>query len=401
MKILIAEDDYTSRKILTAALKKWGYDPVVTCDGQEAWERLQEPEAAQLAIIDWLMPGMTGLELCKKLRRQNRRDPLYILLLTSKGERQDIVAGLEAGADDYIAKPYDNDELRVRLAVGARLVKSEQKARHYAEKMERLAEERARQLAHSDRLATLGALSAGIAHEINNPVAFISGNVQTQQIMWKKIEPCLVHCLENGVGEAGKLRFILKEMPSIFDGINNGVTRVGAIVKGLKTYSRQGDEEFEDCDVKHCVEEAILITHNALKYRATVINKLSESIPSIPGRPQQITQVLINLLNNAADALETKKQGTICITSRVTPEHVHIMVEDDGLGVREDKLPHIFDPFVTTKPADKGTGLGLSISKGIVEEHGGELIAENRAEGGARFIMTLPIAGKPADKNAA
>jgi two-component system, NtrC family, sensor kinase len=160
----------------------------------------------------------------------------------------------------------------------------------------------------------------------------------------------------------------------------------------LKSFSRKSDEEFVPCDIKHCVAEALLITHNVLKYNVTVKNELTASLPLVRARPQQITQVFINLLNNAADALEAKKQGTICILSRVVSDQVHLCIDDDGPGIDHDKLDHIFDPFVTTKTADKGTGLGLSISKGIMEDHGGALVAENRAEGGARFIMILPVA---------
>ena len=359
MRVFVAEDDFTSRTMLQAFLKKCGYEVTAVSDGQEAWEKFQEPDAPQLAVVDWVMPGMTGPELCRTLRTQARPDPLYITLLTSKGEKHDVIAGLEAGADDYIAKPYDNDELRVRLAVGARLVESEEKVRHYAVKMERLAEERARQLVHADRLATLGMLSAGIAHEINNPVSFISGNAQTQRTMWKVIEPRLVHCLENGVGDAGKLSYILKEMPAIFEGINNGVTRVSAIVKGLKGYSRKESEGYVDCDINQCAEEALLIMHNSLKYNITVRKELTSSLPVIRARPQQITQVLINLIGNASDALEKRSGGSIRILSRLEGAQVHIIVEDNGPGIDEGKLEEIFDPFVTTKPADKGTGLGV------------------------------------------
>ena len=391
MRVLIAEDDLTSQLMLRAFLRKCGYEVDAVSDGEEAWNRFQEPDAPQLAVIDWMMPKMNGPDLCRKLRAQERPDPLYLIILTSKGDRRDIIAGLEAGADDYIPKPYDNDELRVRLEVGARLLESEEKVRHYAEKMEKLAEERARQLVHAERLATLGALSAGIAHEINNPLSFIAGNLHTQTAMWKHIEPCLRSCLENGVGDAGKLAFILKEMPDIFDGMANGVNRVNVIVKGLKGYSRKEEEGFSACNVNKCVEEALLIMHNALKHRVSVIKSLSDSLPKVRARAQQLAQVLINLTSNASDALEKTDDAELRITTLTENGKVKVLVEDNGPGIPPEKLNNIFDAFFTTKPRDKGTGLGLSISKGIMDEHGGELIAENRPEGGARFIMILPV----------
>ena len=122
MEILIAEDEEVTRVMLQTALERWGYDVKSTCDGNEAWAAMQEKDAPQLAILDWMMPGMDGPVLCRKLREQDRRDPLYLILLTAKGERRDIVEGLEAGADDYVVKPYDIEELKARTNVGKRII---------------------------------------------------------------------------------------------------------------------------------------------------------------------------------------------------------------------------------------------------------------------------------------
>jgi diguanylate cyclase (GGDEF)-like protein len=122
MKILIAEDDFTSRSILSAILKKWGFDPVVTEDGSAAWDLLQKPDAPGLVLLDWNMPGMDGLEVCRRLRERNPRNPPYVILLTARGEKGDIVQGLEAGANDYVAKPYDSEELQARIRVGQRML---------------------------------------------------------------------------------------------------------------------------------------------------------------------------------------------------------------------------------------------------------------------------------------
>lgn len=122
MKILLAEDDLTSRRILTAILKKWDFDPVVTADGNAAWKALQEPDAPRLVLLDWNMPGLEGLDVCRRLRKKETTDPSYVILLTGRGEKGDIVRGLEAGANDYIAKPYDNAELQARIKVGRRML---------------------------------------------------------------------------------------------------------------------------------------------------------------------------------------------------------------------------------------------------------------------------------------
>ncbi len=122
MRILIAEDDFTSRNILTAILKKWGYDPLTTVDGNAAWDALQQPDAPKLVLLDWNMPGMEGLEVCRRLREIDSPSPSYVILLTGRGEKGDIVQGLEAGANDYISKPYDKEELQARIGVGKRML---------------------------------------------------------------------------------------------------------------------------------------------------------------------------------------------------------------------------------------------------------------------------------------
>jgi len=123
MKALIADDDLTYRRMLKALLAKWGYDVLVTSDGNAAWQVLQSPDAPQIAILDWMMPGKDGVEICRQIRESSQSDPKYIILLTSKGGKEDVVSGLDAGADDYITKPFESEELRARVQVGERILK--------------------------------------------------------------------------------------------------------------------------------------------------------------------------------------------------------------------------------------------------------------------------------------
>jgi diguanylate cyclase (GGDEF)-like protein len=127
VRILIADDDLTSRLVLTGVLKKGGHDVVVTMDGTEAWEAMRRPDAPSLAILDWMMPGLAGVEVCRLIRGRQSDQPPYLILLTSRGEKADIVAGLEAGADDYLAKPFDSGELRARIDVGWRVIELQAK----------------------------------------------------------------------------------------------------------------------------------------------------------------------------------------------------------------------------------------------------------------------------------
>jgi two-component system chemotaxis response regulator CheY len=127
VKVLIAEDDPVSRRLLEAFLGKWGYDVVVTSDGSEAWEVLQRPEAPSLVISDWMMPNLDGLELCRKIREMERSSYTYFIILTAKERKEDVVKGLEAGADDFLIKPFHQEELKYRVQIGERIIELEQK----------------------------------------------------------------------------------------------------------------------------------------------------------------------------------------------------------------------------------------------------------------------------------
>jgi phosphoserine phosphatase RsbU/P len=157
MKVLIAEDDLTSRIMLQAMLSKWGYEVTSAADGEEAWNILQRPDAPRLVIVDWMMPGIDGLTLCRKLRALNSEDPFYVLLLTSKGEQKDIVRGLEAGADDYITKPYDSGELRARIGGGKRII------------------ELMSEVARRQKLQGVLEMAGAVCHELNQPLHIVSG----------------------------------------------------------------------------------------------------------------------------------------------------------------------------------------------------------------------------------
>ena len=157
MRVLIAEDDMTSRAVLTAILQKWGYDPVAVEDGRSAWDIMKKPDAPPLALLDWEMPGMNGAELCRRLREHERKETLYLILITSRGEPQDIVRGLEAGADDYIAKPYDNAELKARVDVGRRMLMLQNEMRE-REKLQGVLE-----------------MAGAVCHELNQPLQSVSG----------------------------------------------------------------------------------------------------------------------------------------------------------------------------------------------------------------------------------
>lgn len=189
MKILIAEDDLTSRTMLQAVLTKWGYEVITTADGNEAWTALQQENAPRLLILDWMMPGMDGPALCRKLRGQERTDAMYIILLTSKSERQDIIAGLETGANDYITKPYANDELRARVNVGKRMLELQTK------------------LKEKEKLQGVLEMAGAVCHEINQPLQAVNGYAELLLMNLSENDPNfrMLRNIKDGIERIGQL----------------------------------------------------------------------------------------------------------------------------------------------------------------------------------------------------
>ena len=171
MKILIAEDNVTTRRILETILVKWNYDVISTCDGNDAWEKLQENDPPKLIILDWMMPGINGVEICRRLRRADPVDPMYIILLTSRDEKNDVVEGLGAGADDYISKPFDTEELRARIDVGRRVVDLQAA------------------LLEKEKLQVIFEMTGAICHELTQPMQAISGNSELMLMNIQKDNP--------------------------------------------------------------------------------------------------------------------------------------------------------------------------------------------------------------------
>jgi len=398
IKVLVAEDDGVSRKVLERYLTKWDFDVTCTADGDAAWTELSKG-GYHIAVLDWNMPGLSGIQLCEKIREAEGLSLLYIILLTGRTEKKDMVMGLEAGADDYVVKPFDPLELSSRLKVGCRLVESglllkkkNMELNTYAKEMESLAEERSKMLIHADRLASLGTLTAGVAHEINNPNTFISGNAQTLQRCWNVIEKVLQEEITRDPNNR-KLNMVVDEVPKMLDGIRNGVGRITAIVKGLKSFARVGKNSTESFQINKCLEDALLLCATRLKYQVEIQRLMVDNLPNVQGDPQKLEQVFVNLFTNAADAVEEKLgkgKGILKVMTQTNGDEVTVTIEDNGPGIPESKLVDIWKPFFTTKKAGKGTGLGLAISQGIIHDHGGSIVVINLAGAGAQFKISLP-----------
>ncbi|MCP4675809.1 MAG: response regulator, partial [Deltaproteobacteria bacterium] len=347
---------------------------------------------------DWMMPKMDGLELCRRVKAGKNRPYLYVMLVTSKREKRDLVAGFEAGADDFLTKPIDPDEFKSRLTVGIRTIKYERtlveqndRLDEYAANMEALAKERAQQLIHSERLALLGTLSAGLAHEISNPITYINVNIGVIESIWETAHSQLQEARFESSAQKATLLGTFDEMPDMIQEIKTGIDRTGALVEGLRRFSQKDVGGYEYLSINECIETGLQLCSNRTKYYITVKKQLDDNLPMVYADPRQIEQVLMNLFINAADAMKAQDNCVLTVRSRQQHGRIIVFVEDTGPGIPEHQLQSIWQPFFTTKDIDKGTGLGLSISKGIIEEHNGNLSVENKPDGGARFVVELPV----------
>ncbi len=398
MKVLLADDDQTSLRLTERIVAKWGYQTITANDGRQALDLMDQPSVPRIAILDWNMPEIDGLEVTRRIKKDKSLPFTYIIILTGNTRQDNMVQAFEAGIDDYIAKPFNPDELRARLAVANRFVEYDntitQQAElltRYAGEMHQLADERAQQLIHADRMATLGTMSAGIAHEINNPNAFISGNIQTIDRFWDVIHKTIQDALDKPQSNSEQLRFILNEMPNAIEGISDGVSRIAGIVKGLKAYARQDQATLKPIDINDCILHALRIAKPSTKNKVNIQTDLHPSLPQFNGNAQQIEQVIINLTVNAAQAMKITSNPMLTITTDMDQNNqIKITTADNGPGMPPDVVDKIFNPFFTTKPPGQGTGLGLSISQGIIHDHGGKIDVESHQNTGTTFTIQLP-----------
>ncbi|MCB0822532.1 MAG: HAMP domain-containing histidine kinase [Bacteroidales bacterium] len=260
------------------------------------------------------------------------------------------------------------------------------------------------QMINSEKMASLGQLTAGIAHEINNPINFVSSNInplKTDLIELKEL--CKQYKdLHKAVDPATELRriseysdkidpeFLYQEIETLIAGIEEGAGRTKQIVLGLRNFSRVDEDEFKEVDLHEGIESTLMLLKNKIKNRIEVTKDFG-AIPKVECIPGKINQVFMNILNNAAEAIENKGQVWIKTSYLKNLRSVVISIRDDGPGMQESTRRRIFEPFYTTKDIGKGTGLGLSISYGIIEKHNGSIEVKSNPGQGAEFIITLPI----------
>lgn len=406
-QILIVDDEEAVRRLFVGCLSEQ-YSCSEASSTAEALTLLAEKNFS-LVLADVIMPGLSGIELLRKIIE------IYpytaVIMASGINNSQRALDALRLGAFDYLIKPLDLFALemtveraleRRTLLLNARQYKLDLEKRNNElasgkSELERLQA----QIIHSEKMASLGQLAAGVAHELNNPVGFIHGNLDilnetltgVTRLLDFYDKSSLPENVRDGAAQIKKqidYEASLADLGSIIGDCRDGARRIRDIVQNLRTFSRLDEAEFAKIDVHEGIDSTIrLLSRYYSSGNITLYREYGE-LPPVDAFSGQLNQVWMNLLVNAAQAV-SENGGDVRIVSRVLGESIEVAIKDTGCGIPGEHLSRIFDPFYTTKPVGEGTGLGLSISFGIVERHGGTIRVETNVGEGTTFTVTLPI----------
>lgn len=408
--ILLVDDEAPNLQVFGEALAKY-HQIRIAPNGERALELAVKLPKPDLILLDIMMPGMDGFEVIEKLKADSETCDIPVIFLSALTDTINESHGLGLGAVDYITKPCDLSILLTRVSNHLELKKVRDWLKDQNAFLEKEVQRRQQevqdihlQLLQSEKLAAIGQLTAGIAHEINNPIGFISSNLNTLlshiDVLFEVINS-YENCIENNPQFAETIQpllelkaqkdfsYICADIPNILQESQDGLNRVKGIVQDLKSFSHTDENTWETADLHKILDSILNIIWNELKYHCTVSKDYAD-LPMIRCLPGQIGQVFMNLLINAAQAIKTK--GDVSISTGFDNHEVWVRISDTGEGIKPENLNRLFDPFFTTKPVGKGTGLGLAISLNIIKKHGGRIEVNSEVGKGTSFRVFLPIA---------
>lgn len=404
--VLIVDDSGIVRRVFSNHLST-KYDCFEAGSFDEAMSELKSRDFA-IVITDIIMPGLSGIELLRKILEQY---PNTAVIVASGVDRpQRALDAIRLGAFDYLIKPCEPEVLQLtveralehrNLVRDARKYKLELETRN-AELIEQKCElERLQaQIVHSAKMASLGQLAAGVAHELNNPVGFVYSNIEMLEKYVGNVERLVrsYDGADDSISTNAQAAAIKADIdyPNILDDIRSmlldcrdGSERIREIVQNLRTFSRLDEADYAQTDIHEGLDSTLrLLSRYFSSGNVTLVRNYGD-LPKIGAYSGSLNQVWMNLLVNAAQAVGTAN-GSVTISTRADDEYVYVEISDTGCGIAVQNLNRIFDPFYTTKPVGEGTGLGLSISFGIVERHGGTISVATDLGKGTTFAVTLP-----------
>lgn len=426
MKVLVVDDSHFN---LSAAKRYLEDIPAITqillCDDPRQAKSIIDEYEIDILISDIMMPAITGFELLELLRADEKYDDIPIIMLTSLDDIDAYKKCFDLGAFDYINKPINTIELHSRLKVAIEAKNNSNNLKSLLEITKKQNEELKQinaelteakfSLVQSEKMAAIGQLAAGIAHEINNPMGYVSSNFDILRKYYERIKEYLdfinpeiqgdtfscsqeASCALKEINQKYKdlnLNYILNDVENLFIDSANGIKRITDIVQSLRVYARSTkDNESDTYVLLELLQQVMLIIKNEVKYVATIKLGVPEDIILYCNKIL-IGQVFVNIIVNAAQAIKSQNRntlGVIKINARYIDSCIEIEISDDGPGIPQENLLKVFEPFFTTKEIGKGTGLGLSITYDIiVNKHNGSISVKSEYGKGATFIITLPI----------
>lgn len=376
-KILIVDDEPTNLRLLERLLQTAGYrDVASTTDPRRVLElyRALQPD---LILLDLMMPHLDGVAVLEQLKIEIPQGVyLPVLILTADVTLEAKRRALAAGAHDFLTKPFEQLEVVLRIGnlLATRRLYLALEAQNRS--LDQTVRERTARLIQSEKVATMGSLLAGVAHELNNPLAILLGQTQ---LLRETVSDTAIARRANKIGEAAE--------------------RCVRIVRNFLALARQRPPERTDVWVSQVVQGAVeLLGYELRTDGIDIVVEIAERLPKLSADPHQLHQVLVNLIANAHQAMRRRPEPRrITITARhdATNGRVRLEVADSGPGIPPEVQARIFEPFFTTKPPGEGTGLGLSLCRGIIEEHGGTIDVDSEPGRGTCFTIDVPIGARP------
>jgi signal transduction histidine kinase len=429
--ILIVDDTPDNIRVLSTMLLEQGYGVRKALNGKMALVAAHA-KAPDLILLDITMPEMNGYEVCQRLKEQAQTSTIPIIFLSALDGTTEKVKAFQVGGVDYITKPFQFEEVMARiqtqLTVRSLQVQLQAQNKELQDSLHDLKNAQSR-LVQQEKMIGLGQLTAGIAHEINNPISFIFGNLEPA---WNYIKDLthLIHLYQKeypnptiAIQEATEeidLEFLIPDLHKLMRSMQNGAERIQSIILALRIFSRLDESDIKPTNLHEGLDSTLLLLKHRLHQpeKSLDINvvKTYGKIPLITCHARQLNQVFLNLLNNAIDALEVayassdlavahssqscnslheapRSRPTIWISTEcINADTIEVQIKDNGVGIAEELCSRIFDPFYTTKPIGMGVGLGLSISYQIVvEQHKGQLMCHSQPRRGAEFVVKIPV----------
>ncbi len=396
-RTILVVDDTTEIRVLLGDMLRDEYRVLFARDGREGIETAVR-EHPDLIISDVMMPHVDGQEFCRRIKDDPAMAHTPFVMLTAKADLSMKIGGLNCGADDYLTKPFEENELKARVRSLLRLRGMHQDLDRRNREL-RTAYNDLRdlqnQLVQAEKMSSLGQLIAGLAHEINNSINAVYNGIRPLATTIKRVEGLLEAPNASGSTQPPEVAACFKKILMLASVVEAGAARTARIISDLKTFSHPGNEGFQVFDLHESLDMCVNLLSSSLRDRVEVIRDYG-TLGRVYGPAGQLNQVFMNILNNAQQAIVD--EGHITITTRQDGDWVTVCVRDDGCGIAADVQARIFDPFFTTKEPGVGTGLGLSLSYGLISKLGGSIECQSTIGRGTEFTIRFPcVAEAPAD----